>query len=182
MTWRVAAFGGAAGWRRRCRCTTGGARGARAPYGSLAPFDSPKPLRRDALWLRSETGGYGARFRASSSFWDAVRSLNLLLRKLPRITVRGHLVQGANAVAAKSSASIKDVPWGSRRPCGPLAFRRATEGSRVLRRERKPCVPAPFPLLRCRAAVMPSRRPIGTLFSPPPAHRCVGGRPAVCRR
>ncbi|WP_443600997.1 hypothetical protein, partial [Agathobaculum sp.] len=31
------------------------------------------------------------------------------LRNLPRITVRGHLVQGANAVAAKSSASIKDV-------------------------------------------------------------------------
>ena len=32
------------------------------------------------------------------------------LRYPPRITVRGHPVQGANAVAAKSSASIKDVP------------------------------------------------------------------------
>ncbi len=31
------------------------------------------------------------------------------LRDPPRITVRGHPVQGANTVAAKSSASIKDV-------------------------------------------------------------------------
>ena len=31
------------------------------------------------------------------------------LRNLPRITVRGHPVQGANTVAAKSSASIKGV-------------------------------------------------------------------------
>ncbi len=43
------------------------------------------------------------------------------LRYPPRITVRGQTVQGANAVAAKSSASIKDVPlehqtplWASR--------------------------------------------------------------------
>ena len=32
------------------------------------------------------------------------------LRYPPRITVRGHPVQGANSVAAKSSASIKGVP------------------------------------------------------------------------
>ena len=32
------------------------------------------------------------------------------LRGLPRITVRGHSVQGAHPVAAKSSASIKGVP------------------------------------------------------------------------
>ena len=32
------------------------------------------------------------------------------LRDLPRITVRGQTVQGASAVAAKSSASIKGVP------------------------------------------------------------------------
>ena len=38
------------------------------------------------------------------------------LRYPPRMTVRGHPVQGANAVAAKSSASIKGVPLEQQTP------------------------------------------------------------------
>ena len=38
------------------------------------------------------------------------------LRKPPRITVRGHSVQGAHPVAAKSSALIKGVPLEQQTP------------------------------------------------------------------
>ena len=46
----------------------------------------------------------------------------------PRITVRGQTVQGANAVAAKSSASIKGVTLEHQTSLWAFAFRRATEG------------------------------------------------------
>ena len=53
------------------------------------------------------------------------------LRKAPRITVRGHSVQGACLTLRKAPLRSRIVPWSTRPPCGPLAFRRATEGSRV---------------------------------------------------
>ena len=73
------------------------------------------------------------------------------LRNLPRITVRGHPVQGVCFPLRKAPLRSRVCPWSSKRPCGPLAFRRATEGSRVLRkvwgvkREKKTLVV--FPLL-----------------------------------
>ena len=56
--------------------------------------------------------------------------------------------------------------WSTKRPCGPFAFRRATEGSRVLRkgwgvkRGRETLVSLPL-LPRRRAAAMPGL-PIGS--------------------
>ena len=53
--------------------TGGNKRGQDTKYGFLSPLDSPYlPLRRDALRLRGETGGTGARFRASFRLWEAV--------------------------------------------------------------------------------------------------------------
>ena len=49
----------------------------------------------------------------------------------PRITVRGQTVQGVRLVLRKAPLRSRGVPWSTKRPCGPLAFRRATEGSRV---------------------------------------------------
>ena len=56
------------------------------------------------------------------------------LRYPPRITVRGQPVQGGSVPLRKAPLPSSVVPWSTKRPCGPLAFRRATEGSRVLRK------------------------------------------------
>ena len=56
------------------------------------------------------------------------------LRKAPRITVRGHPVQNGSVPLRKAPLRSRVAHWSSKRPCGPLAFRRATEGSRVLRK------------------------------------------------
>ena len=56
------------------------------------------------------------------------------LRDLPRITVRGQTVQGGSVLLRKAPLPSRMCPWSTKRPCGPLAFRRATEGSRVQRR------------------------------------------------
>ena len=58
------------------------------------------------------------------------------LRKPPRITVRGQTVQGDGVLLRKAPLPSSVVPWSTKRHCGPLAFRRATEGSRVLRKMR----------------------------------------------
>ena len=56
------------------------------------------------------------------------------LRKPPRITVRGHPVQDGGETLRKAPLQSSVDPWSTRRHCGPLAFRRATEGSRVQRK------------------------------------------------
>ena len=58
------------------------------------------------------------------------------LRDLPRITVRGQTVQGGSIPLRKAPLPSRMCPWSTRRPCGPLVFRRATAGSRVLRKVR----------------------------------------------
>ena len=58
------------------------------------------------------------------------------LRSSPRITVRGHPVQGGRVPLRKAPLRSRVVPWSTKRHCGPLAFRRATEGSRVQRKMR----------------------------------------------
>ena len=52
------------------------------------------------------------------------------LRGLPRITVRGQTVQGGRVPLRKAPLPSRVYPWSTRRHCGPLAFRCATEGSR----------------------------------------------------
>ena len=56
------------------------------------------------------------------------------LRKPPRITVRSRTVQGGSVPLRKAPLPSRACPWSTKRPCGPLAFRRATGGSRVQRR------------------------------------------------
>ena len=56
------------------------------------------------------------------------------LRSSPRITVRGQTVQGGGGTLRKAPLPSSVAPWSTKRHCGPLAFRRATEGSRVQRR------------------------------------------------
>ena len=56
------------------------------------------------------------------------------LRSSPRITVRGQTVQGVCFPLRKAPLPSSVDPWSTKRHCGPLAFRRATEGSRVLRK------------------------------------------------
>ena len=58
------------------------------------------------------------------------------LRYSPRITVRGQTVQGGSVPLRKAPLPSRLYPWSTKRPCGPLAFRRATEGSRVQRKVR----------------------------------------------
>ena len=50
------------------------------------------------------------------------------MRKPPRITVRGQTVQGACTPLRKAPLPSRVYPWSTRRPCGPLAFRRVAAG------------------------------------------------------
>ena len=94
------------------------------------------------------------------------------LRDLPRITVRGQTVQGGGVPLRKAPLRSSVYPWSTKRHCGPLAFRRATEGSRVRRRvwgcqegAREPYgALAPF-CLRRQTAAFP---PVNTGISRPP--------------
>ena len=99
------------------------------------------------------------------------------LRDLPRITVRGQTVQGGGGTLRKALLRSSVLPWSTKRHCGPLAFRHATEGSRVLRRvwgsqegAREPYgALAPFCLRRETPAIPPppwARRPPRRRFEP----------------
>ena len=132
MAWSVAVFGG-----RGVPVPTG--RGKRGQGHRMVPFpplDSPKPSfalthRRCAAKRRGR--GLGSVRRAD--FWT-LSDPEVSLRDLPRITVRGQTVQGVRLVLRKAPLRSSVDPWSTKRPCGPLAFRRATEGSRVLRKMR----------------------------------------------
>ena len=84
-----------------------GKRGQDTKHGFLSPLDSPDlPLSRRIEDARLN----GVRELGSvrrADFWT-LYCPEFPLRKAPRITVRGHSVQGVRPVAAKSSASIKD--------------------------------------------------------------------------
>ena len=112
------------------------------------------------------------------------------LRKAPRITVRGHSVQNDSVPLRKAPLRSRIVPWSTRRPCGPLAFRRATEGSRVprkgwgVKRGRETLVSLPLlPPAVGTAFPCRRRRPLSTFTSsvkpPPPAAPL--DRRKVCR-
>ena len=104
------------------------------------------------------------------------------------MTVRGQTVQGGSVPLRKAPLRSMVYSWSTKRPCGPLAFRRATEGSRVQRKMRgsQEGDKKPFGVLSpscpCRwAPTIPPppgggnarpahRQPI----SPPAANRCIG--------
>ena len=114
----------------------GGKREIRHRMVSYPPLNSPSSsLGRDSLRSRVETGEMGlGSGRFSAYMWLNCHEFSLCYP--PRITVRGQTVQGVCFLLRKALLRSSGVPWSTKRPCGPLAFRRATEGSRVLRKMR----------------------------------------------
>ncbi len=111
------------------------------------------------------------------------------LRGLPRITVRGQTVQGGRVLLRKAPLPSRVYPWSTRRHCGPLAFRCATEGSRSAKegegsQEGTGNHTVSCPLLPSAVGTAsppgdPGNPPaVGTAFSPPPD----GGSPRRRRR
>ena len=152
----------------------------------LPPLDSPKPSF--ALTHRRCAAKRGLRelgsVRFSAYMW--LYCPELTLRYPPRMPVRGQTVQGVCLVLRKAPLRSMVYSWSTRRPCGPLAFRRATEGSRVQRkgwgvkRGRETLVSLPLLSLPGDPGISGRRRrPLCTLTlsvkSPPAAHRCIGG-------
>ena len=91
-------------------------------------------LCADTSEMCSETGGIRGHDSGRLSAYGTLYCPEFTLRDLPRITVRGQTVQGAGLALRKAPLRSRAYPWSTRRPCGPLAFRRATVGSRVQRR------------------------------------------------
>ena len=119
-------------------------------------------LCADTSEMCSETGVRGLGSVRQADF-GTLLCPEFTLRDLPRITVRGQTVQSGSVLLRKAPLRSRMCPWSTRRPCGPLAFRRATEGSRVQRRvlgsqegAREPYgALAPFCLRRQTAALPP---------------------------
>ena len=133
----MAAFGG-----RGCRCSPAGMppsgggdkRGQGHQMVPLPPLDSPKPsfaLTHRRCAAKRELRGLGSGRRSA---YMQPSCPEFTLRYPPRITVRGHPVQGVCVLLRKAPLRSMVYSWSTKRPCGPLAFRRATEGSRVLRK------------------------------------------------
>ena len=140
MTWRgSAAFGGGVpvftGGERRAHGE--GQKGKRAPgMVPFPPLDSPKPSFEplsEAFAAKRGRRGLGSVRRFA---YGTLLCPEVSLRDLPRISVRGQTVQGFRLVLRTASLRAMVYSWSSKRHCGPLAFRRATEGSRVLRKMR----------------------------------------------
>ena len=117
--------------RGDCRCPPTGAKGGKGTVWFPCPLLTPPnpPLRRDSLRSRGETGVRGLGSGRLSAYGTLYRP-EFTLRKPPRITVRGQMVQGGGVPLRKAPLQSSAVSWSTRRHCGPLAFRRATEGSR----------------------------------------------------
>ena len=137
---RMAADGQAGHCRRLAAETPCPRRGAKGDVGHLrfpmSPLDTPLTFRwplSKAFAAKRGLRGLGSVRRAG--FWK-LSGPEVSLRDLPRITVRGQTVQGVCLVLRKAPLRSKSCSWSTRRPCGPLAFRRATEGSRGLRKMR----------------------------------------------
>ena len=100
----------------------------------MSPLDTPLTFRwplSEAFAAKRGRRGLGSVRRAGSG---TLLCPEVTLRKPPRITVRGRTVQSACFALRKAPLPSSVDPWSTKRPCGPLAFRRATEGSRVLRK------------------------------------------------
>ena len=112
-------------------------RGKRGKGHRMVPFpplDSPKPSFEplsEAFAAKRGLRGLGSVRRGA---YGTLYCPEFTLRYPPRITVRGHPVQGVCFARRKAPLPSSVYPWSTKRPCGPLAFRRATGGSRVPRR------------------------------------------------
>ena len=144
----------------------------------LPLLDSPQTFLAPRLRSRGETG-HGGSVPASFSLRTLYRP-EFIFSKPPRITVRGCDGRGACTPLRKSLSASTGIPRAPDVPVGPLAFRRATGGSRVQRRvwgvkRGKGTIGALSPLVsaarrrQCHAmSWRTSPRPGGPV-SPPPA-------------
>ena len=125
----------AAARRRRRRCPPAGAKGGKGtvwfPCPLLTPPNPPLDATPCGRAAKREKRGLGSVRRFA---FGTLSGPEFTLRKPPRITVRGQTVQGGSVLLRKAPLRSSVDPWSTKRPCGPLAFRRATEGSRVLRK------------------------------------------------
>ena len=126
---------GIAGVSRRRRRTHGGGQKGTGHHMVSCPLLTPltflcaaTPFGRAA---KRGLRGLGSGRRAD---FGTLSGPEVSLRDLPRITVRGQTVQGGSVLLRKAPLPSSVLPWSTKRHCGPLAFRRATEGSRVQRR------------------------------------------------
>ena len=96
------------------------------------PLLTPQTFLRTRLpaVARLKSGGPQGHASVRRAGFGTLSGPEFTLRGLPRITVRGQTVQGACFALRKAPLRSRVYPWSSKRPCGPLAFRRATEGSR----------------------------------------------------
>ena len=153
--------------------TGGNKRGIRHRMVSYPPLDSPSSsfaLTHRRCAAKRGLRGLGSVRRAD---FGTLLCPEFTLRSSPRITVRGQTVQGVRLVLRKAPLRSSVDPWSTKRHCGPLAFRRATEGSRVLRRvwgsqegAREP-YGALAPFCPCRWAPTIPPPPGGGIFPPP---------------
>ena len=122
-------------WRGECRRLAAETRGdvghLRFP---MSPLDTPLTFREPRLpAVARRNGGTGLGSVRRADF-GTLLGPEFSLRKAPRMTVRGHPVQGVCIVLRKAPLRSMVYSWSTKRPCGLFAFRRATEGSRVLRK------------------------------------------------
>ena len=101
------------------------------------PLLTPQTFLRTRLPAVARLNG-GRRGHASvrRAAFGTLLCPEVTLRYPPRITVRGQTVQGGSVPLRKSPLLSMVYSWSTKRICGPLAFRRATEGSRVQRKVR----------------------------------------------
>ena len=151
---RIPTAGGDAAARRGGRCSPAGTKGDRTPNMVSCPLLTPLTfLCADTSEMCSETRGYGGLSSVRRADFGTLLCPEVNLRYPPRITVRGHPVQGVRLALRKAPLPSRIYPWSTTRPCGPLAFSRATEGRRGLKeglgesRGGKGTIRCPCPLL-----------------------------------
>ena len=160
--------------------TGGNKRGKGHRMVPFPPLDSPKPSFEPLSKAFAAKRGLRELGSGRRAAFGTLLVPEVSLRELPRISVRGQTVQGGGVPLRKAPLRSRVCPWCTKRPCGPLAFRRATEGSRVQRRvwgvkRGKGTIGALSPLVsaaRRRQRYTPSEG----VKSPPAANRCIGGK------
>ena len=130
--WPPAAAGSAGVHRRECRRLAAETKGGKGtvwfPCPLLTPPNPPLDATPCGRAAKREKRGLGSVRRFA---FGTLSGPEFTLRKPPRITVRGQTVQGGSVLLRKAPLRSRVVSWSTKRHCGPLAFRRATEGSRV---------------------------------------------------
>ena len=119
-------------WRMHCRRLAAETKGGKGtvwfPCPLLTPPNPPLDATPCGRAAKREKRGLGSVRRFA---FGTLSGPEFTLRYPPRITVRGHSVQGGSVPLRKAPLQSSVRPWSTECICGPLAFRRATEGSRV---------------------------------------------------